>query len=430
VADTDNNGYFQKSYILRNTSSGSAISFINAGANAQPAVPRVNIPVFADFSSDGKPDILYHESGQAYVGIEYFYYHQKTNNEDQEDFLNSSYLSINSVTGMSVASKIIPYDMNADGKIDFVIGWAGQSSAYHFSVVSNTRAPWEHGFSATTKTISSSNNKTSNPQVGDLNLDSLPDVLRDNTAYINTGNLNFSQQSNTCIDCEFIDDMDGDGRPDLVRFANDSFGIVRNITTNGIVTLAPKVNFYTGANASYYAIGDLNGDGKPEIVVSRYEDKAISILRNKVGENIRLCPGGNTRIGSNINGITYQWQQNLGSGFTNLVNNATFSGINTDTLFINNMPDSAYGYQYRCVVDNRNGFTYTIKFENTWLGNVSTAWENTANWACNSIPNANTDVVINNGNIVIGADAICRSLTIKAGVSVTVMPGVHLTILH
>jgi hypothetical protein len=47
---------------------------------------------------------------------------------------------------------------------------------------------------------------------------------------------------------------------------------------------------------------------------------------------------------------TYQWQVNSGSGFTNISNDATYSGATTDQLTIVNASVSLSGNQYRCVV--------------------------------------------------------------------------------
>ena len=44
----------------------------------------------------------------------------------------------------------------------------------------------------------------------------------------------------------------------------------------------------------------------------------------------------------------YQWQVNTGSGFSDLQNNSTYSGVTNDTLIIYDVPLSFNGYTYRC----------------------------------------------------------------------------------
>jgi hypothetical protein len=68
--------------------------------------------------------------------------------------------------------------------------------------------------------------------------------------------------------------------------------------------------------------------------------------------NITQCEGNPATLtcvatGSNI---SYQWQVNMGTGFTNLSNNATYSGVTTFALTIANTTAAMSGYQYRCVV--------------------------------------------------------------------------------
>ncbi len=48
--------------------------------------------------------------------------------------------------------------------------------------------------------------------------------------------------------------------------------------------------------------------------------------------------------------LVYQWQLNTGNGWNNLVNNSTYSGVNTPNLELANVYYSMNGYQYRCVV--------------------------------------------------------------------------------
>lgn len=66
----------------------------------------------------------------------------------------------------------------------------------------------------------------------------------------------------------------------------------------------------------------------------------------------------------------------------------------------------------------------------TWIGMVSTAWENPANWSCGTLPDANTDVIINSGTVVLNSNTSIRSFTVKPGVNFTVTPGNNLIVNH
>jgi hypothetical protein len=120
---------------------------------------------------------------------------------------------------------------------------------------------------------------------------------------------------------------------------------------------------------------------------------------------------------------------NAGSGYTNLADNATYTG--TQTLALNSLSDSMSGYKYRCVTASGGSYIFTLKFENVWTGAVNNSWENAANWSCGTLPTQYTDVIINSGsNLVLGANGICQSLTLMPGSSLTELPGFTLTIVH
>lgn len=149
------------------------------------------------------------------------------------------------------------------------------------------------------------------------------------------------------------------------------------------------------------------------------------------GEEV-ICPGGNIAFSAANGGTAYQWQVNDGSGYANLVEGGIYSGATTATLTLTGAPSSLYGYRYRAVVNGTPSATeYLLKFEMTWEGTVSTAWENPANWSCGSLPDAATDVKILSERPrypqVNGSTAV-RSLTTATGAFVTVRPSAVLTI--
>ena len=143
-----------------------------------------------------------------------------------------------------------------------------------------------------------------------------------------------------------------------------------------------------------------------------------------------LCKSGNTSITSSIAGANYQWQVNTGSGFANITNNGNYNGTNTVTLQITNAPTSWYGYEYRCVVDGNNSYPVSLQFLNTWTGAVNNNWENTGNWSCGVLPDANTDVVINDGTVILSSNASCRSIYLNPAVTFTVKTTYKLTVTH
>jgi hypothetical protein len=79
-----------------------------------------------------------------------------------------------------------------------------------------------------------------------------------------------------------IADIDGDGKPDLIatnQTAN-TISVFRNTSTGGVLSFAPKADFATGANPFGITTADFDGDGKLDVVVTNWSGSSISVLRN------------------------------------------------------------------------------------------------------------------------------------------------------
>ncbi len=139
--------------------------------------------------------------------------------------------------------------------------------------------------------------------------------------------------------------------------------------------------------------------------------------------------------GTNDPAYTYQWQVDQGSGFTNLTIGGTITNVTTHTLIIPFPPTSFYGYKYRCQITTPSGVIYsaeeTLKIIANWTGTVSTAWENPANWACNFLPDVNTDVYVSGGtpfSPLVSSMASCRGLILSNNAICTISAGYNLLI--
>lgn len=64
---------------------------------------------------------------------------------------------------------------------------------------------------------------------------------------------------------------------------------------------------------------------------------------------------------SELPGITYQWQSDLGTGgvtWTNLTNTSVYNNVTTNTLTVTPPTSSPYsGYKFRCIATNASGST-------------------------------------------------------------------------
>ncbi len=90
-----------------------------------------------------------------------------------------------------------------------------------------------------------------------------------------------------------VADFNGDGKPDLVtgNFSDGpSFGPDRNKTVSVLLnttapgaktpSFAPQVTFAVGTGPIFVTVGDLNADGKPDLIVADSPDGTVSVLLN------------------------------------------------------------------------------------------------------------------------------------------------------
>ena len=74
------------------------------------------------------------------------------------------------------------------------------------------------------------------------------------------------------------------------------------------------------------------------------------------------------------------------------------------------------------------GFVYIPS--DTWTGAIDSTWENPGNWSTDSLPNSNTAVIINSGNVVLKSNTVIWSLTVNPSARFTVVTGNKLIITH
>jgi hypothetical protein len=113
-------------------------------------------------------------------------------------------------------------------------------------------------------------------------------------------------------------DMDGDGKADIIttNYNANTVSVLRNISTSGSITsgsLAAKADFAVGTNPNCVAVGDIDGDGMPDVAVSNYTSNNVSVLWNDPGHlaphgsvgadgSVSMCVGSSVSLSSTIPG--------------------------------------------------------------------------------------------------------------------------------
>ncbi len=128
--------------------------------------------------------------------------------------------------------------------------------------------------------------------VGDLNGDGRPDLATGNiilqwgsaSVFVNRGDGSFEHEvqyaTGDYVFSVAMGDLNGNGSPDLAT-ANAGSNTVSVLVNRGDGTFEAKHDYVTGESPSSVAIGDVNGDAKPDLVTANNRANTISVLANR-----------------------------------------------------------------------------------------------------------------------------------------------------
>ncbi len=265
VLKLNNPGNTHGVLIYKNTGTGSAITMGTpielAGGNESFATGDVN--------GDGKTDIIL-------SGAPYLYTYINTSSAG-----NLSFAPVIMTSSTLTLQRIRLADMDVDGKPDVIC-----SSNGNIYVIRNISEPTQVNYAEPVMIFTASFERNFIP--ADLTGDGKPElimsgfgVLRNNSS---PGTLNFTLAATLPLyNHSFIStgDIDGDGKLDVV--SGDRYGsqinVIRNTSSGSNISFATPVSYQASSLPAGSAIGDLDGDGKPDIAVSTAEN-AVTLFKN------------------------------------------------------------------------------------------------------------------------------------------------------
>ena len=260
----------------------------SASFTANQASAVGNGPVFLarnDVNGDGRPDLIAANETDNSVSV----------------LLNTSSLGAAALSFPALqvisneAAPVVLGDLNGDGKLDVV-----QGELFGANVVSvqlNTTQPGSANPAFTAPQSFGTSGNSVAVALGDFTGAGRLDV-----AYAAFGNsvsvlLNTTAPGSTTasfvapqtfavgdgVHALAVADINGDGKPDLIiSNYSGSVSVLLNTTAPGATTLsfATQQIFSTGLGSDAVAVEDLNGDGRPDLIVANYDAATVSVLLN------------------------------------------------------------------------------------------------------------------------------------------------------
>jgi len=268
-----------------------------AAPQKYPAIQNPQGLIVRDIDNDGLPDIVTADYGS-------MFYHNRSAN----GIIMLDTTSNRDDSGYSLATN----DFDGDGKPDLLLGADGAN------LVKNNSSPGSLAFLPEQSFLSTSS--ASAAQTADIDGDGRPDVIiYSNTAayiaiirtvgvdsnYVYGTNETDIQLGVTPLNfC--VADLDGDGKPDLIvlepNYTNfngaDYLVIYKNISTQNNIAFTKVAQYNTEISPGTPVIEDVDGDGKPDIMLPNEGSNTVTIYQNQSTSTIAFSNGTDITTGN------------------------------------------------------------------------------------------------------------------------------------
>lgn len=275
--------------VFRNTSTINAVSFAN------PIYYPINLGPFnikvADFNLDGKPDIVAGSNITPAHNLPGFIsVYKNTSSPGSISFSAAQDFPTNGIN----ANQLSTQDIDGDGKPEVI---ASNYWSYTLAILKNTSTVNNISFDQAILFPTGSYHPT-NIVCRDFDDDGKSEVAI--TCYTPSfskimywknlstpGNISMSPPTDYPVLQSgrglFAGDLDADGKQELItaNFISANVSLLKNISTPGNINFATYIHSNTGSFPQSPFVGDIDGDTRPDIVTPNHTDNTIAVLRNK-----------------------------------------------------------------------------------------------------------------------------------------------------
>ena len=317
---------------LRNTSTPGVISFSSKTSFTLPE-PPIGIKA-GDLDGDGKPDIVL-----TYAGVNNKLYILKNTSVPG----TLSFAQLPPIAAASLPYNIWIGDIDGDGKPEIAVTNADNASV---SIYQNTSTPGKISFAPRIDLPAGISPR--GIAGGDINGDGRPDIVVCNSmsntlsVYVNKstpGNISFLPQMNLTAGSSPVNvalaDMNGDGKPDILvkNLISGDLSLYQNSGFAQNVSFLAPFNYTTGQTTFVAAAADVDGDGKPDMAtITSTTHQEVSVFRNLMATGPALVADTTAATCNNDNGVILATEN---GGLAPLQYSLSDGSFQTDSAFTN-----------------------------------------------------------------------------------------------